>query len=130
MEKLQKSFKKLLTLETEARDIYSDILLGLTNNDLIEKITFIKNQEIGHMKLVKILIKMGELAEKRKKEPRISEKDLAYLNNDFLFKRQLLNTINELLNTKIQTFTLLNLLGAKSLKFEKTEKLYQNLINI
>lgn len=129
MKELQKGFKELLDLETKARDMYSEMLRGISDKEIAKKLDFIKKQETEHILFAKELIRISKKAEQRKTKPRISKQILVRLEGDFAFKRYLLNTIIQLLEAKLYTFTLLNLLGRKNIEFKKASKLHQDLMN-
>ena len=131
MKELQKSFKKLLLLETGARDLYLGILeRNIEDEEIIRRIELIKRQEVGHMLMAKELIKMSAIAESRKKKPYFSKKDIDSLEGDIILKRNLLYSIAKLLDAKVRTFTLLGLLGREAFKFKKADKARQELTGI
>jgi len=130
MNTLQKNFKDLLQLEEAAKEAYLDILKSIKDEEIIRKITFIKNQEISHIEYAKDLIKITKKSQKRKNNLKISEATPNLIHADFLFKRQLLNVIMQLLNSKIQTFALTALLNKESDKFKKANKSHRELIGI
>ena len=123
MKELQKEFKKLLSLETMARDLYSDILRqSIGDRETVNKINSIKNQEAGHILMAKELIKISSQAELRKDKPYFSGKALKSLVGDKIIKRNLLFNIVKLLDAKVRTFTLLGLVGREAFKFKKADK--------
>ena len=139
MKELQKSFKKLLLLETGARDLYLGILeRNIEDEEIIRRIELIKKTrrreknepEVGHMLMAKELIKMSAIAESRKKKPYFSKKDIDSLEGDIILKRNLLYSIAKLLDAKVRTFTLLGLLGREAFKFKKADKARQELTGI
>jgi rubrerythrin len=46
-------FRKLLKLEKEAEDMYNEFLSKIKDPELVKDLTFIRNQEITHVKLAK-----------------------------------------------------------------------------
>ncbi|MBL7141602.1 HAMP domain-containing histidine kinase [Patescibacteria group bacterium] len=129
MKELQKNFKDLLGLETKARDMYSEMLQGISDKEIVKKLDFIRKQEVGHILFAKELIRISKKAEQRRAKPRIPKEALVQLEGDFVFKRYLLNTMIQLLEAKLHTFSLLNLLGRKNIEFKKAAKLRQDLMN-
>ena len=130
MNKLQKSFKTLFSLEKKARDIYSKILLDKPAKQIAEKIKFIRNQEIGHMAMADILIGISKKAEKRKEEPEIPADIFNYLNQDIILKRNLLGTIKQFIDMRIKSIKLISLMGSKTEEFKKMDKSRRALIDI
>lgn len=129
MKELQKSFKALLLLEKEAEDIYSEILEQKLGKDTSDTIRFIKRQETGHVVMVEKLIGISANAESRKK-PRLSKAFADSLRRDVVFKKNMLNSVIELLNAKIRTFILLDSMGSEAAKFKKADKARRELIKI
>jgi len=128
MKELQKIFKNLLKLETKARDIYSEILKENSGREVNKSISIIKNQEIGHMNLAKVLIELSKKAEQRKFKPRINKKDLNILKRDIILKKALLDALHKFINTKLEDFALVDLLGKKYVYFQKIDELKKEFI--
>ncbi|MDO8639395.1 MAG: HAMP domain-containing sensor histidine kinase [bacterium] len=124
MKNLLKSFEFLLPLEIEARKIYSSILDEFSEVDgLSEKISHIINEEINHIQIVKSLIEIGKKSEKRQAGNIIPSKAMRdFLQNDFNFKGYLLDMLTQLLDEKIQSFTLISLLNKKDARYQRTKK--------
>ncbi|MDO8435887.1 MAG: HAMP domain-containing sensor histidine kinase [bacterium] len=132
MKNLLKSFEVLLPLETEASQIYSAILDEFPGVDeLAEKISHIRNEEIYHIQIANSLIKIGKKAEKRKTGIIIPSKNTRdFLQNDFNFKGYLLNTLTRLLDAKIQSFMLINLLNKKDVRYQRARQTRDNITKI
>ena len=128
MTELQKSFSALFLLEKRARDIYSEIIAEYgEDQELKEKIGFIKEQEVNHMRLAAALVEITRKGALRKRETLISKKELESLKQDFIFKGHLLNVLGQLLSAKLQSFILVNSLAQKNIKFQKTNELRETL---
>lgn len=126
MKNLLKSLEVLLPLEMEASDMYTSILHDFPEkiDDLSEKIGHIRNEEINHIQIAKNLIDIGKRAEKRKEGLIVFSKEKRdFLKNDFNFKGYLLNMLSQLLNSKIQSFILINLLNKKDAKYRRSKKM-------
>lgn len=131
MKELQENFKKLLSLETVARDLYLSILgQNIRDEEMIHKVELIKNQEIGHMFMAKELIKISARAESRKNKPYFSKETLKFLKGDIILKRTLLGSMVKLLDAKVRAFFLFGLLGKKAIKFKKADKTRQELTRV
>lgn len=123
MKELQKSFKELLSLETMARDFYAGMLSqDIKDEEIINKIEFIKNQEVQHIFMAKELMKISARAESRKKRPDFSPKTLAYLKGDIILKRNLIESVTKILDDKVRNLSLLDFLGKKAVKFKKADE--------
>lgn len=129
MKRLQNHFKNLLAMEKKARDMYAEAIQNTSDEEIAEKLKFIEREEFGHIKLAEKLVGISKAAEQRKGVPQISKDALSYIRVDFVLKRRLLTSVIQLLATKTETFTLLSLLGRKSKKFEKADRLRKDFIS-
>ncbi len=109
--------------------MYAETIQNINDEEIAAKLKFIEREEFGHIKLAEKLVEISKTAERRKGGQRISKESLFQIRTDFILKRRLLTSIIQLLATKVETFTLLSLLGRKSKKFEKADRLRQDFIS-
>ncbi len=126
MNELKKRLKLLLELEIRARDTYAKILkdaeLAGQDGGIAKTLEFIRRQEVEHVFAAKRLVSLDRKADKRKQKPEIPKDALAGLQNDFIFRRTLINTATALLTAELETFILLSTMGESSRDFrEKAE---------
>jgi len=124
MDDLTKSFNKLLLLEKKAKDIYEDIMKNDLDNDSLSKINWIRQEEIEHIRKAKFLVALKGKAAKRKKPAVFGKKAQEYFGRDFVFKRNILSSINELINSRIETISFLGKLE----QFSEADKSRQQLV--
>lgn len=118
-------------METRARNLYLGILgQNIRDEEMIRRVGFIKNQEIGHMFMAQELIKISLGAESRKNKPYFPKKTLKSLRGDIILKRNLLHSLAELLDVKVRTFILLGLLGKEASKFKRADRARQELTRV
>jgi len=130
MSALQERFKKLLEMEIMAEKMYFKMIEEDGDAETKDKLTFIRNQEREHIEAVKFIVDRGRAADGRKGKADIPEKTLAFLKRDFLFKKDLLDNINRLVNIRLQVSRFLFSLGRESVKFKKIERDRRELMGI
>jgi len=128
MRNLEKSFKNLLIIEKKAKDIYDKMMENGLDEESLKKIKWIETEEIEHIRKAEALIILDRNAYKR--EPRLIKKETAdYFKKDFIFKRNLLGSVNRLIDTRIEMIEFLALLGKDNEKFSKINKTRQSLVD-